>query len=316
MAYKKIIVHVRFVFSVMAVCIGMCRARAQEFFPIYEQGKVPNVNKLTVKDSVVNERIWKVAAPGIYALPATQAENTGTSILICPGGGYERASYVYNGFNFAKWYNTLGINVFVLIYRMPHQANLIDGAEAPIEDAQRAMQYIRANAEQWHLDKNKIGVMGISAGGHVASMLSTRQTDVTQTKDAISLQAFRPDFSVLLSPVTTMGAWAHKGSKRNLLGADTSLARIEKYSTEKQVSDFTPPTFIVQAVNDKTVNIHNSLLYYNALIDHGIEVSYHAFPQGGHGIRITENPGSTELWLPLLQLWMKEMKVLTPIPFK
>ncbi|HUN03937.1 MAG TPA: prolyl oligopeptidase family serine peptidase, partial [Niabella sp.] len=104
--------------------------------------------------------------------------------------------------------------------------------------------------------------------------------------------------------------------KQSVLGADTSTASVEKYSTEKHVSSFTPPTFMVHAVNDKTVNIHNSLLYYNALIDHGIDASLHTFPQGGHGIRLAGNPGSTELWLPLLHLWMKEMNFLIPLPFK
>lgn len=289
---------------------------AQEFFPIWGNSKIPNINKLRVQDSVVNERIWQVATPGVYALPATRSENTGAAILICPGGGYERASYVYNGFNFAKWYNTLGINVFVLIYRLPHQRNLVNGAEAPLQDAQRAMQFIRANADKWGLNKNKMGVMGVSAGGHLAAMLSTQTSDRTQTNDTVSQEPFRPDFAVLLSPVITMGEWAHKGSKKNLLGSDTSQARIETYSPEKQVSSFTSPTFLVQAVNDKTVNIHNSLLYYNALIAQGINASYHTFPQGGHGIRVTENPGSTELWLPLLHSWLKEMNFLTPLPFR
>lgn len=291
-------------------------ANAQEFYPIWQNGKVPGTNKIVIQDSVVNERIWQVATPGLYAFPATKAENTGTTVLICPGGGYARASYVYNGFNFAKWFNSLGINVFVLIYRQPHQRNLTDRANAPVQDAQRAMKFIRAHAAQWNLKTDKIGVMGISAGGHLASSLSTQKKDVTMVKDVLDTFQFRPDFAVLLSPVITMGKWAHPGSKANLLGADTSAQRVEKYSTDRQVSEFTPPTFVAHAVNDKTVNIHNSLLYYNALIDHNINASLHTFPQGGHGIRVTENPGSTELWLPLLHAWMKEMNFLVPIPFK
>lgn len=290
---------------------------AQDFFPIWEKNKVPNVNNIPVQDSVVDERIWQVAVPGIYAFPATKAENTGTAILICPGGGYQRASYVYNGFNLAKWFNTLGINVFVLIYRQPHQRNLVERAIAPLQDAQRAMKYIRANAARWDLKTDKIGVMGVSAGGHLAAMLSTQRNDVARVDDRLDTILFKPDFAVLLSPVITMGQWAHKGSRNNLLGADTAVNTIiQKYSMENQVSEFTPPTFMVHAVNDKTVNIQNSVLYYNALMANKINASLHTFPQGGHGIRLTENPGSTELWLPLLQLWMKEMNFLTPIPFK
>ena len=288
---------------------------AQEFLPIWKKGKIPN-EKYSIPDSIADERAWKVGVPGIYAFPANKAENTGTSILICPGGGYQRASYVYNGFNFARWFNTLGINVFVLVYRLPHQANLKEPAIAPLQDAQRAVKYIRSHASKWKLETEKLGVMGISAGGHLAAMLSTQTSDVSKINDELDTINYRPDFSVLLSPVITMGKWAHKGSRANLLGSDTSLTRVEKYSMEKQVTAATPPAFLVHAVNDKTVNVHNSLLYYNALMDNNINASLHTFPQGGHGIRITENPGSTELWLPLLQSWLKEMNFLKPIPFK
>ncbi len=296
--------------------VAFNKVRAQEFYPVWEKGKIPGVNKIPVKDSIVAERIWQVETPGIYAFPATRAENTGTTVLICPGGGYQRASYVYNGFNFAKWFNTLGINVFVLIYRLPHQRNLTDRANAPVQDAQRAIKYIRANAGKWKVNPDKVGVMGISAGGHLVSTLSTQPDDLTRIKDILDTVKYRPDFAILLSPVVSMGQWAHKGSKANLLGADTSSVRVEKYSAEKQVSGYTPPTFIVHALNDKTVNVRNSLMYYNALVDHNINASLHVFPQGSHGIRLTENPGSTELWLPLLHSWMKEMNFLTPIPFK
>lgn len=311
MAGKRISVIFCFLLALMSG-----ETAAQKFFPIWEPGAIPGLNNIPVKDSIVDERIWQVATPGIYAFFATKAENTGTSVLICPGGGYQRASFVYNGFNFANWFNTLGINVFVLIYRQPHQRNLLNGAEAPTQDAQRAIQFIRANAAKWQLDSQKIGVMGISAGGHVAAMLSTQLKDLSTPKDGLDTNSFRPDFAILLSPVITMGEWAHAGSKSNLLGADTLLARIEQFSAEKQVSEYTPPTFLVHAVNDKSVNVRNSLFNYNALIDHNINASLHTFPQGGHGIRLTENPGSTELWLPLLHLWMKEMNFLKPLPFK
>lgn len=311
-AFKKIGVRV---FAVFCVLFFYIKVAAQEFLPIWGKDRVPN-QKYTIQDSIADERAWKVGLPGVYAFPANKAENTGTSILICPGGGYQRASYVYNGFNFARWFNTLGINVFVLLYRLPHQSNLMEPAIAPLQDAQRAIKYLRTNATTWKLDTSRIGVMGISAGGHLAAMLSTQTNDVSKVNDRLDIADYHPDFSILLSPVITMGVWAHKGSRGNLLGGDTSAARIEKYSMEKQVTATTPPTFLVHAVNDKTVNMHNSLLYYNALVENNVNASLHTFPQGGHGIRVTENPGSTELWLPLLQSWLKEMNFLKPIPFK
>jgi acetyl esterase/lipase len=252
----------------------------------------------------------------MYAFIVPKAENTGTAVLICPGGGYERVSHVYNGFNLARWYNIMGINAFVLIYRLPHQADLQQRQVAPLQDAQRAIRLIRNNATQWDLQRDKIGVMGISAGGHVASTLGTHPEDVSSIKDAYDTVSYRPDFMVLLSPVISMGEFAHPGSRKIFIGPDSSKAMIEKYSNELQVTAYTPPTFLVHAFNDKTVNVKNSVLFYNALTDHNINSSIHIFPQGGHGIRMDENPGSKDLWLNLLEAWMKETGFVKPIPFK
>lgn len=300
----------------LCCCCFMMAASAQEFIPIWPEGKKPNSNGKKVTDSLYNERIWRVATPGIYAFTVPKSDNNGTAILICPGGGYERVSYIYNGFTFAKWYNTLGINVFVLVYRLPNQTDLQQPQLAPLQDAQRAIRFIRANAAKWNIKSDKIGVMGISAGGHVASTLGTHVADESAIKDSLDGFSYRPDFMVLLSPVITMGKYAHPGSKKLFLGGDTTAAMIEKYSAESQVSSFTPPAFIVHALNDSTVNVHNSLLFYNALVDKKINASMHVFPQGGHGIRLDENPGSTDLWLNLLELWLKESGFVKPNVFK
>jgi acetyl esterase/lipase len=291
-------------------------ASAQQFIPLWPEGKKPNSNGKNITDSVFNERIWRVANPGIYAFMVPKSDNNGTSVLICPGGGYERVSYIYNGFNFAKWFNSLGINVFVLLYRLPNQTDLQDRELAPLQDAQRAIRLIRANASQWNIKPNKIGVMGISAGGHVASTLGTHQRDESAIKDSLDNFSYHPDFMILLSPVITMGKMAHPGSRKQFLGADTTKAMIENFSSELQVTAATPPSFIVHALNDSTVKVQNSLLFYNALIDKKVNASLHVFPQGGHGIRLDENPGSTDLWLNLLELWMKETGAVQPIPFK
>ena len=148
--------------------------------------------------------------------------------------------------------------------------------------------------------------MGVSAGGHAASTLVTNPGDVSAIKDSLDRENYRPDFMILLSPVITMGKYAHPGSKRNFLGSDTSKAIIERYSNELQVKENMPPAFIVHAQNDSTVNVRNSLLFYNALIEKSVQASIHIFPQGGHGIGLVDNPGSTDLWLELLYLWLKE----------
>jgi acetyl esterase/lipase len=292
------------------------KAYAQEFIPLWPKDKKPNNNGKKITDSLFNERIWRVATPGVYAFIVPKAENTGTAVLICPGGGYERISHLYNGFNMARWYNTIGVNAFVLIYRLPHQADLQQRQLAPLQDAQRAMRVIRNNAVSWNLQKDKVGVMGTSAGGHVASMLSTHPEDVSAIRDHMDTLSYRPDFMVLLSPVISMGEFAHPGSKKYFIGPDSSRSMIEKYSGELQVSTYTPPTFLAHAFNDKTVNVKNSVQFYTALSNHNVNSSIHIFPQGGHGIRMDENPGSTDLWLPLLEAWLKEMGFVKPIPFK
>ncbi|NCU02865.1 MAG: alpha/beta hydrolase [Chitinophagaceae bacterium] len=290
--------------------------QAQEFVPLWPAGKKPNSNGKTITDSIYNERIWRVATPGIYCFVVPKAENNGTAVLIVPGGGYERLSHLYSGFNLAKWYNTIGVNAFVLIHRLPHQQDLLNKQLVPVQDAQRAMRIIRANAAQWNIKTDKIGIMGISAGGHVASTLGTHAKDESAINDSFTTLSYRPDFMVLLSPVITMGKFAHGGSKKNFLGADTTKANIENYSGELQVSSFTPPTFLVHAQNDSTVKVQNSVLFYQSLIEKKISASLHVFPQGGHGIRLDENPGSTDQWLNLLEAWLKEMNFIKPIPFK
>jgi acetyl esterase/lipase len=291
-------------------------AAAQEFIPLWPQGKKPNFNGRAVTDTVYNERIWRVGTPGVYAFPVPKSENKGTAVLICPGGGYERLSYIYNGFQLAKWFNVQGINAYVLIYRLPHQQDLQIRQQASLQDAQRAMKLIRSRATEWGIDPARVGVMGTSAGGHLASMLGTSTTDISKISDSLDSVSCTPGYMILLSPVISMGKYAHAGSKRNFLGPDTTRTMIEKYSTENWVTPETPPVFMVHAQNDSTVKVNNSLLFYNALIEKKVQASIHIFPQGGHGIALVDNPGSTALWLDLLRLWMEEKKFIAPIPKK
>ena len=303
-------------FFILVIMFSVIHVMAQEFIPLWPEGKKPNFNGKKVTDSLYNERIWRTGTPGIYAFTVPKAVNNGTTVLICPGGGYERVSYIYNGFTFAKWFNSLGINVFVLIYRLPGQPDLQQRQLAPLQDAQRAMRIIRANAAKWDLKADKVGVFGLSSGGHVASTLATHFDDVSAIRDSLDKFSYRPDFMILLSPVITMGKYAHPTSKKLFIGPDSTAAMIEKYSNELQVSASTPSTFIVHAFNDSTVSVRNSVLFYNALLDKKINASIHIFPQGGHGIRLDDNPGSTDLWLSLLEKWMKEMGFVIPVPFK
>ena len=204
----------------------------------------------------------------------------------------------------------------MLNYRLPNQPDLVNRKIAPLQDAQRAMKLIRARAAEWKIKQHKIGVMGVSAGGHLAGWLGESLEDVSVISDSLDKVNYHPDFMVLLSPVISFGKYAHVGSRNNLLGADTTQDQIQKYSNELHVNAKVPPTFIVHAYNDAAVSVRNSLLFYNALIENGVNASLHIFPQGGHGIRLYDNPGSTELWTNLLELWLKEMHLFEPVPLK
>ncbi len=302
MKYKKAI----FLF----LLIKVVESPAQEFIPFWPKDHKINFNGKPVTDTIYNERMYRVGTPGIFTFKVDKEINKRAAVLICPGGGYERINYLYNGFNLARWYNTLGINAFVLIYRLPHQTDLVERELAPLQDAQRAMQIIRASAVEWGIAKNRIGVMGTSAGGHIASSLAISTENISSIGDPLDSISFHPDFMVLLSPVITMGKYAHPGSKRNLLGPDPTKEKMDKYSGELQVTATTPPTFIVHALNDSSVNVQNSVQFYTALLDNKINASLHVFPLGGHGIKLEDNPGSTELWLALLEAWLREKGII------
>jgi len=279
----------------------------QEFIPIWQENKMPNSIGMKLDEIILNDRITQVSIPGIYAFFTSPEENKGCAVLICPGGGYQRLAYNISGFQIAKWFNTIGVTAFVLNYRLPTSPDLIEKHLAPLQDAQRAIRLIRANSDEWKIDPNKIGIMGTSAGGHLASTLATHNVDVSTVGDSIDNFLFHPNFQILISPVITMNQFTHSGSKNFLLGENPSEELIKKYSNELNVSSSTPPAFIVHAVNDNAVSINNSLIYHKALIDNNISASLHVFPQGGHSISLRNNPGSTNLWTTLCEMWMVEM---------
>ena len=308
------IVLIRLVLSLMLVSfVAPNVVVAQEFFPLWEKGKMPNSKGMDLKDDIRNERVYQVGTPGFYAFFPSVQENKGAAVLICPGGGYERLAYQVSGTQLAKWFNTLGIAAFVLNYRLPNSPDLKKREIAPLQDAQRAMRVIRANAEKWQIKPDKIGVLGTSAGGHLAANLGTATEDAAKIGDVFDKLPFAPNFMILISPVVSMGEYAHATTKKNLLGANPSKELTEKYSLEKQVTATTPTAFIVHAADDKTVNPRNSLLFYNALLDKNIAASLHVFPNGGHNIAVRNNPGSTAEWTNLCEMWLIETAIIPQI---
>lgn len=284
-----------------------------EFIPLYPKGKMPNSKGLRLKDSIANERIYQVGTPGMYAFFPSSSENKGAAVLICPGGGYERLAYVISGTQLAKWFNAIGISAFVLNYRLPNSPDLVKREIGPLQDAQRAIKIIRANANKWGIKSDKIGMQGSSAGGHLATLAGTHTEDLSAIQDSLDNISVLPNFLILVSPVIDLGPYAHAGSRKNLLGENPSQDLINKYSTQNRVSSSTPPTFIAGAFNDKAVPPINSLLFYKALLEHGVSTSFHVFPQGGHAIALRNNPGSTEQWTNLCEAWLIEMGLIPQI---
>lgn len=284
--------------------------QSQQFIPLWPVGKMPNTKGMKLEHIEERERITQVAQPGIYTFFTSKEENNGSAVLICPPGGYAKLTYTIAGFQFAKWLNTMGINAFVLIHRLPTSPDLVEREKGPIQDAQRAMKIIRSNATTWNINTSKIGVMGASAGGHLATTLGTHSEDYSIINDAVDSFSFQPNFMILISSVITMGKYAHKGSLDNFLGNKATEQLIEYFSNEKHISDTTPPTFIALAQNDPVVNPINSILFYQAMLEHNISGSLHVFPEGGHSIALKNNPKSINLWTNLCEEWLSDLSIL------
>lgn len=283
---------------------------AQEYIPIWPDKKMPNSKGMKLEEIENRERITQVGIPGLYTFFPSQEENKNSAVLILPSGGYQKLTYILGGTQLAKWLNSIGINAFVLKYRLPNSSDLVERSIGPLQDAQRAMRFIRANAGKWNIDKEKIGVMGASAGGHLASTLATHIEDVSSIGDSLDQYSFMPKFMILISPVISMGKYTHQGSRNNLLGQNPSEELIKKYSNEFHVNETTPSAFIVHSADDNAVNPKNSILFYQALLNHNISASLHIFPHGGHKIGLIDNPGSTDLWTELCELWLKGLEII------
>lgn len=300
-----------FLLITATLSLGALQCFGQDFLELWPKNNIPNSKHLPLADSIANERIYRVMTPGMYAFFPGKQENKGAAVVICPGGGYERLAYVVSGLQLAKWFNTMGITAFVLNYRLPNSPDLIRRETGPLMDAQRAIRYIRANAVKWGINPDKIGIMGSSSGGHLASCTATINEDVSSVKDSLDNISYKPDFLILVSPVIDLStAFAHAGSVKNLLGPGASNELKQRFSTQLRVTPATPPCFIADAINDKTVNPMNSLLFYQALLQNKVPVSFHAFPQGAHAIALRNNPGSTELWTKLCEMWLIETAII------
>lgn len=245
----------------------------------------------------------KVSQPDITVFLAEKEISNGTAVVICPGGGYSHLAILKEGYKVAKWFNTLGISAFVLKYRMPSDQTMKDKSVGPLQDAQEAVRMVRRNANTWGIDPSKVGIMGFSAGGHLAASLSTLYKENTYT--ASDNMSARPDFSILIYPVISMeDDITHNGSRKNLLGDSPSPEQLKMFSNEKQINHQTPPAFLVHATDDSGVPVENSMAYYLALKEHKVASEMHIYEKGGHGFGL--GVGATnQYWPTACENWLR-----------
>jgi acetyl esterase/lipase len=260
--------------------------------------------KATEANGIAN-RYEKVTDPTLTVFLPSADKATGTAVLICPGGGYGVLAFDHEGYAIARWLNENGIAGIILKYRLPSDLIMKDKSVGPLQDAQEAIRILRRNREHWKINPNKIGVIGFSAGGHLASTLSTHYADkVYESNDTTSA---RPDFSLLIYPVITFDAsFTHAGSRKNLIGDNPSEDAVKKFSNELQINGKTPPAFLIHSSDDKTVPVKNSLVYYENLVKNNIPAEMHIFQKGGHGYGLSVGRGTQSAWPDLCIRWMKE----------
>ena len=285
---------------------------AQEVIPLFPEG-IPceSENKMNVEDDPrIGRKISRVQRPELTVyLPE---EGNGTGVIICPGGGYTILAWDWEGTKMAEWFNSFGVAAFVLQYRLPFWESEDCRDQVALMDAQRAMRLVRSKAGKWNLDPERIGVMGFSAGGHLASTLSTHyDTGDLNAENPIEQLSCRPDFSILMYPVITMDpAYAHMGSRKNLIGKRPPEKKQSYYSNEAQVTKDTPPAILIHANDDQGVVPENSIKYYLALREHGVPAALHIFETGGHGFSMAEGLGAVAMWPDACKAWMKGRELL------
>jgi len=278
-----------------------------QIIPIWN--KIPD--EIKALDYKENESIkdGKVQSTSLVTIPTLSiflpkdSKPNEAAVLIFPGGGYQHLAIDKEGTKVAQWLNTLGIAAFVVKYRLPSDKIMKNKNIGPLQDAQEAMRYVRQNAAKYNIDANKIGIMGFSAGGHLASTLATHFDD--KVYETSSKTSARPDFSLLIYPVISMvNEVTHKGSQTSLLGNSPSQEVLDNFSSEKRVTAQTPPAFLVHATDDTVVLPENSINYYLALKKNAVPAELHIYEKGGHGFGLGVKDTS-KFWTRDCEEWLR-----------
>lgn len=272
-----------------------------EVLPLWPEG-VPNAKPELGPERVIDGRIFNVTQPTLTVVAPAPGKANGAAAIICPGGGYVRLSAEREGLRYAEWLASLGVTGYVLKYR-----NAEFGHPAPLQDVLRAVRMLRARAGELGLDPHRIGVVGSSAGGHVAASAGTLFDHADgRTGAALDAVSGRPDFMILLYPVIAMeGPSVHAGSRQALLGDHPSPELARRMSLEQQVTPATPPALLIHTQGDPTVPIDNSIAFYQALTRAKVPAELHIFEQGGHGIGMNEGLGTTSAWPKRAEEWLR-----------
>jgi len=270
---------------------------------IAEQEKATKLGKGKMRSGWVTA----VTQPTLTIYSPTKEKRNGTAIVICPGGGYGGLAIDKEGHEFARWFQERGVVGAVLKYRHKPFKHPV-----PLDDAQRALRILRSHAEEWHLDANRLGIMGFSAGGHLAASAGTHDDlGDPAAKDPIDRVSCHADFMVLVYPVISMqDGLTHGGSRKNLLGENPSEDLIELLSNERQITDKTGQTFLVHAGDDKAVVVENSWEFYSSLKKHNVPAELHIFERGGHGFGMRTLDLPVDDWPQLLEAWLKNRGLL------
>lgn len=270
---------------------------AQEIINLYPD-KIPNSKPSEIKES--GEGMYRnVTNPTLEYFKPNPEKATGTAIIIVPGGGYGVVVYQGEGVTNAKVLAEQGVAAFVLKYRLPDDVIMTDKKIGPLQDAQQAIKLVRENTEKWGLDKNKIGIMGFSAGGHLASTAATHfEKSYIENSSNTSL---RPDFQILVYPVISMkDSLTHIGSREALLGKNPGAEDVQFFSNELQVNVNTPPAYLTHTADDTVVDVDNSIEYFQSLRDNNVDAEMHIYPKGGHGFIFKHQE-----WINPLLAWLK-----------
>jgi acetyl esterase/lipase len=289
--------------------IGLTVWAQNQILPLWEEDP-PNyreTGEVTIWDTSDIVRIRLVQKPDLAVFLPSAKNATGEAVVICPGGGYQILAYDWEGSDIARWFSARGIAAFVLKYRLPGARNNIVPHQSPLLDARRALRLVRYHAEAWNIDPEKVGIMGFSAGGHLASTLSTHfdQGD-PGSSDPVDRISCRPDFSVLIYPVISFsGEFIHTGSRVALLGEDPEQELVTYYSNELQVNADTPPAILIHSYDDSGVPPENSLAYYQALRKYQVPAELHLYPYGGHGYSLAIGKGYLATWPDRVLDWIR-----------